>query len=172
MYSPYLYIKLRFNRHCVAFQRYARVCFAVGLLLIVCVRRFFPSVDAPGKSFEAFASQWVRPIQARGLETTFGSTTPLSSFLESHGLYNSRTIFLTMASKGYMQEIVNFRDTLAKWKLGENYVVLCLDLGCLEGAKEHGILAYDGYIMTPEEARGDWHIPVARLKVPSFAHYY
>jgi hypothetical protein len=92
--------------------------------------------------------------------------TPLSTFLGRNGIENDKTVFLTIASQEYMPQIINFRASLRKWKLDSRYAVLCLDVECLSVSKDNGIVAYDGYIMSPEEAAGDWHVPVARLKVP------
>lgn len=64
-----------------------------------------------------------------------------------------------------MDPIINFRTALDKFGLGQNYLVLCLDTGCFEGAEAQNILAYDGYIMSAEEAENDYHLPVARAKV-------
>jgi|SRR5579862_1694630 len=89
----------------------------------------------------------------------------LSAFLESKGLDNSRTIFLTIASNSYLEPMINFRRSLEKWSLGENYVALCLDVECVQAANAHNITAYDGYLMTAKEAQSDWHLPVGRMKV-------
>ena len=70
-----------------------------------------------------------------------------------------------MATEGYVDPIVNFRMALDKFGLGQNCIILCLDQGCVERAKQHNIVAYDGYIMTSEEVGGDYHVPVARAKV-------
>ena len=72
---------------------------------------------------------------------------------------------MTIASKHYIQQMINFKTSLQKWDLDRCFLVLCLDRECLQAAKENGIMGYDGYLMTPEEAAGDWHVPVARLKV-------
>ena len=90
---------------------------------------------------------------------------PLSTFLKSNGLDNDRTIFLTIASKEYAKQMINFKLSLEKWKLEQNYVVLCLDIDCLDVAESHNILAYARYLISEEDANGDWHIPVARIKV-------
>lgn len=72
---------------------------------------------------------------------------------------------MTIASKHYIQQMINFKTSLQKWDLDRCFLVLCLDRECLQAAKENGIMGYDGYLMTPEEAAGNWHVPVARLKV-------
>jgi len=150
------------RRSAIFRQTRSRVYVTLGFLLLIYIYQFFLGSDTSAIGVKSFRS--AHGYHARGLEERLDRS-PLSTFLESNGLDNSRTIFLTIASKEYIEQMVNFRTSLAEWKLGNNYVVLCLDVECLQGAKEYDILAYDGYIMTAEEAAGDWHIPVARLKV-------
>lgn len=70
-----------------------------------------------------------------------------------------------MASERYIDLIINFKTALDKWNLGENYVVLCLDIECVRASEAHKIIAYDGYIRSRNETNVDWHLPVARMKV-------
>src|SRR5271156_71247 len=90
---------------------------------------------------------------------------PVSSFLYRSGLRNDKTVFVTMATKEYLDAIINFRTALDKFGLAQNYMILCLDEGCLEGAKANDIIAYGGYLMNSNEIDGDFHMPVARAKV-------
>lgn len=90
---------------------------------------------------------------------------PLSRFLYRNGLRNDSTIFVTMASKEYLDAIVNFRTALDKFGIGKTYLVLCLDTECVEGAKANDVIAYGGYRMNSKEKDGDFHVPVARAKV-------
>lgn len=90
---------------------------------------------------------------------------PLSSYLRSNGIYTDKTIYLTMASKDYIEPIINFKTQLDKFALGESYVVLCVDTECLEATKSHHILGFGGYLATETEAMEDWHNPIARMKV-------
>lgn len=92
---------------------------------------------------------------------------PLTQFLVSNGVGTDRTLFISMASEAYIEPMINFKVGLEKFNLGENLFVLCLDTPCLEAAKQHRILAYDGYLMNEMEAQGDWHHPIARVKVCS-----
>lgn len=95
------------------------------------------------------------------------SVPPLARFLQNSGLGKDKTLFITMATEGYMDAVFNFKLGLDKFDLGGNCVVLCLDKGCVERAKEHNICAYDSYVMNGDEAGGDYHVPVARAKVIS-----
>ena len=90
---------------------------------------------------------------------------PLSRFLYRSGLRNDKTVFVTMATKDYLDSIINFRTALDKFGLRQNYLILCLDTECLEGARSNDIIAYGGYLMSGEESDGDFHMPVARAKV-------
>jgi len=92
---------------------------------------------------------------------------PFSAFLESHGIDNNRTLFVTMASKQYIEPIINFNVALKRWNRDKNYVVLCLDIECLQAAEVHDFLAYGGYLMRDTEVGHDWHPSVARMKVAS-----
>ena len=91
---------------------------------------------------------------------------PLSSFLQSKGISVNQTIYLTMASKEYIDPVINFKKQLDKFDLGDVYVVLCLDPECVDATKAHHILGFGGYLATETEAEGDWHFPIARMKVP------
>jgi hypothetical protein len=90
---------------------------------------------------------------------------PLSSFLQSRGIGNERTVFLSMASKDYIEPVINFKKQLDKFTLGGDYVVLCLDNECLDAMGNNSILGYGGYLLTESDAKEDWHIPIARMKV-------
>jgi len=92
---------------------------------------------------------------------------PFSAFLKSHGIDNNRTLFVTLASKQYIEPMINFNVALKRWNRDKNYVVLCLDIECLQAAEAHDFLAYDGYFMRDTEVGHDWHASVARMKVPS-----
>lgn len=96
--------------------------------------------------------------------------TPLSTFLRNKGLENNRTLFVTMASEYYINSIINFKIALDKWNLGKEYVVLCLDIECVRASEAHEVIAYDGYIRYRNETNGDWHLPVARMKVHTTLH--
>jgi len=93
--------------------------------------------------------------------------TPLSTFLRNTGIGTDRTLFVTIASKSYIEPMINFKIALDKWNLGGNYVVLCLDIECAQAAESSNIIAFDGYFMSGKESKGDWHFPIARIKVPS-----
>jgi hypothetical protein len=90
---------------------------------------------------------------------------PLSTYLRLNGIGNDKTLFLSMASKEYIEPVINFRKQLNIFGLAESYVVLCLDTDCVEATKKHHILGYDGFLVTEAEAQGDWHDPIARMKV-------
>lgn len=92
-------------------------------------------------------------------------TTPLSNYLRRGGIGPNRTLFVTMASRKYIEPMINFKYSLDRWNEGQNYVVLCLDIECVEAGRTHGIHVFDGYLQTIAEAQGDWHSPVARMKV-------
>src|SRR5579862_3784708 len=89
----------------------------------------------------------------------------LSGFLQSRGLGNDETLFITIASKKYIESMINFKFALDTWGLGNRYVVLCLDRECVQAADSHNIHAYTRYLMSSSEAGDDWHLPVARIKV-------
>lgn len=95
-------------------------------------------------------------------------TTPLSNYLRRGGIGPNRTLFITMASRQYIEPMINFKHALDRWNEGQNYIVLCLDIECVEAGIAHGIHAFDGYLQTITEAQGDWHYSVARMKVFQF----
>lgn len=99
-------------------------------------------------------------------------TGPLSAFLIAHGLDTSQTLFVTLANKQYIDPIINFNMALKKWNLDRCYVVLCLDVDCTKAAESHNILAYNGFLMTENEVWNDWHVPIARMKVPPHSYFY
>lgn len=142
----------------------------MGFLLLFYVHRFFSARVSSSRDIHARS---VTPYtdnngHVHG-QKVLDDPTPLSTFLGRNGIDNYETVFLTIASREYMPQILNFKASLKKWKLDTRYAVLCLDVECLSVSKENGIIAYDGYIMSAEEAAGDWHVPVARLKVlPNF----
>jgi hypothetical protein len=89
----------------------------------------------------------------------------LADFLQSRGLGNDKTLFVTIASKQYVDPMINLKYALDMWGLGEQYVVLCLDHECVHGAESHKIHAYTRYLMNAKEDGDDWHTLVARIKV-------
>jgi hypothetical protein len=98
-------------------------------------------------------------------------TTPLSNYLRRGGIGPNRTLFITMASRKYIEPMINFKRSLDRWNEGRNYIVLCLDRECVDAGIANGIHAFDGYLQTTSEAEGDWHHPVARMKVcPTHVH--
>ena len=99
------------------------------------------------------------------------NTGGLAEFLRSKGLGTERTLFVTIASQPYTETMVNFKMGLDRFSLGEEYVVLCLDVPCLDTAKNHDIVAFGGYLMNETESAGDWHYPVARAMVYSYHRF-
>jgi hypothetical protein len=91
----------------------------------------------------------------------------LSEFLQSRGIGTDRTLFVTIASEPYIEPMVNFRMGLDRFSLGGDYVVLCLDVPCLDTARKYDIVAFEGYLMKETEAGDDGHDPVAQTKVHS-----
>ena len=89
----------------------------------------------------------------------------LSGFLQSRGVSNDKTLFVTIASKKYVAPMINFKFGLDRWDLGKQYVILCLDHECVQAAESQNIHAYTGYLMSAKEEGDDWHTPVARIKV-------
>jgi len=63
--------------------------------------------------------------------------------------------------------MINFNVALKRWGLERNYMVLCLDVECVQAAEADDFLAYDGYFMRETEVGHDWHASVARMKVTS-----
>lgn len=125
---------------------------AVRIVLLICafgllVMGIFPSS---------------KEIPSPALPPSYG---PLSTYLRSHGVYPDQTIYVTMASKGYIESAINFKRQLDKFSLGGRFIVLCVDLECVEVMSNHSILGYDGYLQTESEAQDDWHLPIARMKV-------
>lgn len=90
-------------------------------------------------------------------------STSLTGFLQSRGVGNDKTLFITIANKKYVDAMVNFKFALDKWDLGQQYVVLCLDQKCMEAAESHNILAFNSNLMTDDN--DEWQAPVARIKV-------
>lgn len=169
MYFPRLPIIADGSRRSAVFRpSRATTIIAVGFLLLFYLHHFFSARVSSSRDIHARS---VTPYNDNNRhvhsQKVFDDPTPLSTFLCRHGLDNDETVFLTIASKEYMPQTLNFKASLKRWKLDRRYAVLCLDVECLSVSKENGIVAYDGYIMSPEEAKGNWHVPVARLKVPS-----
>ena len=94
-----------------------------------------------------------------------GNYGPLSTFLRSNGIGTDKTLFVTIAGGLYIDPAINFKKQLETWSLEQNFLVLCLDMACMEATKRNSVLAYDGFLQTEDEARTDFHIPVARMKV-------
>ena len=92
-------------------------------------------------------------------------TPSLSGFLQSKGIGNDQTLFITIASVKYIDSMINFKLGLDTWGLGGRYIVLCLDRECVQAAQAHNIHASTRYLMSENEAADDWHLPVARIKV-------
>jgi hypothetical protein len=99
------------------------------------------------------------------------NTGGLAEFLRSKGLGTDRTLFVTIASQPYAESMVNFKMGLDRFSLGGDYVVLCLDVPCLETARNHDIVAFGGYLMNETEPAGDWHYPVARAMVQPYHRF-
>jgi len=93
---------------------------------------------------------------------------PLSAFLNSHGVYTDKTIFVSIADSQYLSQMRLFKSRLDIFGLGGNYVVLCLDGPCLADLRRESILVYDGFLMSKSDSEGDWHAHVAKLKVKAF----
>jgi hypothetical protein len=89
------------------------------------------------------------------------SVRPLSGFLQSHRIGTDKTLFLTIADKNFLGAALHFKSQLDRQGLGDSFVILCLDDECLKGA-EGKSLAYDGFVF---RGPGDWHTPVAKMKV-------
>jgi len=146
-----------------------KVVYLVAVFTLLNYIYIFPHFEAYGDGLQTSSPKGAmrEPLYDEGFHPQ-----SISGFLQSQGVGPDRTLFVAMATESYIEPMVNFKWGLDKFELGGDYVVLCLDVPCLEAAHRYNILAFRGFVGKSLEGAVDWHSRlgsrVAEIKVSFF----